>query len=103
MTKTLAKLASVALLAAVSATGAFAQSSGASPADPNNERNQNMGMSNSQPSDPAANDTPSARVPTDPVERDAARREDGGPTGTGSASGEAGSDVIIVPDNDPND
>jgi hypothetical protein len=82
MNKTFAPIAgAVLVLAAATGTG-LAQSSGASPADPNNERNEQMAPGNIQPSDPAAERNPGARVPTDPVERDAARREEGGPTGT---------------------
>jgi hypothetical protein len=83
MNKTFAPMAS-AVLILIAATGTgLAQSSGASPADPNNERNQQMAPGNIQPSDPAADRNPGARVPTDPVERDAARREEGGSTGNG--------------------
>lgn len=71
---------------------AWAQSTGASPADPNNERNQRPAMSNTQPADPATDDT-GARVPTDPDDAAAADREEGGATGeapgdTGTYSGE---------------
>jgi hypothetical protein len=73
-------LAALALMAGT--TIATAQSSGASPADPNNERNLNVAPSNAQPSDPAANSNPAARVPTAPVDRREAQSEEGGETGT---------------------
>ncbi len=91
--------ASVVLL---SAGPSWAQSTGASPADPNNERNQRPAPSNTQPADPAADSNPAARVPTDPGDAASAEREEGGASGgTGSSSGEEGSDVIIVPENAP--
>lgn len=68
-------------LALCSAGGAFAQSTGASPADPNNERNQRPAPSNTQPSDPAADANPAARVPTAPVDAMTAEREEGGASG----------------------
>ncbi len=71
-----------AAVALAAASPALAQSSGASPADPNNERNQTMAPSNTQPSDPAANRNPGARVPTAPVDKQEAENEEGGATGT---------------------
>lgn len=72
-----------ALLLSLAMSGqAYAQSTGASPADPNNERNQRMAPSNTQPADPAASDTPTARVPTDPQDARSAESEEGGATGT---------------------
>lgn len=69
---------------------ALAQSTGGFAADPNNERNQQMAPSNLQPADPAAGDSPLARVPTAPQDEFAAWREEGGATGEGPGSGEAG-------------
>jgi hypothetical protein len=66
----------------LAASAAIAQSTGASPADPNNERNQISAPGNTQPADPAANDRPADRVPTDPVDRREAERQEGGATGT---------------------
>lgn len=80
---------------ALMSTAALAQSTGASPADPNNERNQRMAPSNTQPSDPGT-DTPAARVPTDPEDAASANREEGGASGT--SSGEAGSDAVMPAD-----
>lgn len=68
---------------------ALAQTTGASPADPNNERNQRPAMSNSQPSDPAADSIPEDRIPTDTGDAASADNEEGG--ASGGSTGEAGS------------
>lgn len=83
--KKLSTLLGVSLLA-LSSGLAIAQSTGASPADPNNERNQRMAPGNNEPSDPAADSDPLSRVPTAPVDRRAADREEGGATGLETGS-----------------
>ncbi len=82
-------LIGAAVIGMMAAGSALAQSTGASPADPNNERNQRMAPSNTQPTNPAASDNPSDRVPTDPGDRNISRQEEGGPAGT-AAPGAAG-------------
>jgi hypothetical protein len=94
-------LGTVTAIFTVASSAAIAQSTGSSPADPQNERNQRMAPSNTQPSDPAADRDPAARVPTSPVDRDAADREEGGATGT--SSGESGYDSPAELPNTPTD
>ena len=60
---------------------AAAQSTGGSPNDPNNARNQFPAPSASQPTDPAAEYDPLARVPTAPEVRIDASDQPGGQTG----------------------
>ena len=60
---------------------AGAQSTGGSPNDPNNARNQFPAPSASQPTDPAAEYDPLARVPTAPEVRLDANDQPGGQTG----------------------
>lgn len=71
---------SLALLTATAGL-ALAQSTGGSPNDPNNARNQFPAPSASQPTDPAAEYDPLARVPTAPEVRLDASDQPGGQTG----------------------
>jgi hypothetical protein len=79
MSKIGAGLSLAILLAGVGVAGA--QSTGGSPNDPNNARNQFPAPSASQPTDPAAEYDPLARVPTAPEGRLDARNQPGGETG----------------------
>lgn len=73
-------IVSIAILVA-GAGVATAQSTGGSPNDPNNARNQFPAPSASQPTDPAAEYDPLARVPTAPEVRLDASDQAGGQTG----------------------
>ena len=57
-----------AIAATMIAAPAFAQSPAGSPADPNSAQNRQVGPNAGTPTDPAAGASPSARVPTAPVE-----------------------------------
>lgn len=93
MTRTTTSLLAALALTFGAAT-ALAQSTGGSPADPTTNENQQPGPSVGNPTDPAAESDPAARVPTSPP-------------GTGSASeglstGEGGYDSPAGIPADPN-
>lgn len=85
MTKTTSILAALAVALGTS-TAALAQSTGGSPADPNTPQNQQPGPSVSNPTDPAAGDSPAAREPTAPADGSGMATEGASPGTSGMES-----------------
>ena len=79
-----------AVAATMIAAPTFAQSPAGSPADPNSAQNRQMGPNAGTPTDPAAGASPSARVPTAPVEPAPGASEGMGAGESGSATSPAG-------------
>jgi hypothetical protein len=79
-----------AIAATMIAAPAFAQSPAGSPADPNSAQNRQMGPNAGTPTDPAAGASPSARVPTAPVEPAPGANEGLSAGESGSATSPAG-------------
>lgn len=77
---------------ALLATPALAQSPAGNPSEPSTIENQQSGPSPQRPSDPAAADNPSARVPTAPTgaNSDTLPNDAAVPSGDGAGSGETG-------------
>lgn len=84
--RALTSLSAAALAVAIASTAAVAQSPAGNPSDPSTIENQQVGPSPQRPSDPAAGATPSARVPTAPVDGAAPA-----PSSDGASTGESGS------------
>jgi hypothetical protein len=79
-----------AVAATMIAAPAFAQSPAGSPADPNSAQNRQMGPNAGTPTNPAAGASPSARVPTAPVEPAPGVNEGAGAGESGAATSPAG-------------
>ena len=79
-----------AVAATMIAAPAFAQSPAGSPADPNSTQNRQVGPNAGTPTDPAAGASPSARVPTAPVEPAPGASEGMSEGESGSATSPAG-------------